>query len=621
MGLAKRTKSAIPVARPTAPAKPHASAKTPAPPKNVKKRQESTRSAKSNLPTQAILPTGPAFLSNWSSLHSYLFLSAVTILIFLPFSGGAFHVDDTLFLFAAKQIVKHPLDPYGFQLIWNTSAQRMSDITENPPLACYYSALVGTIAGWSERVLHFGFLLPALAVVLGTYRLARRCTRFPLLAALGVLLTPGFLVSANSVMCDTMMVALWVWAVILWVEGLEPFRPWHLLAASLLIAASALTKYYGLALIPLLTAHSLLRLRRIGWWLAFLLIPVLSVIGYELWTADLYGQGMISGAAEFAARQREIQQGSTLSHAVISLSFAGGCAITALTLAPLLWTRKKILAGAFFSAIAALALTFNWIDIGTRVGGTISAQSVRENWLVIAPQLTLCILSGVSILALAIAEARANRKNPESWLLALWVVGTLVFAGFVNWTVNARSVVPLIPAAGILIARRFDHTPYFFTKRRLAAGAAGGLALAGLLSFVVLRSDVNWANSAREAANQVYQQTRAERGTVYFMGHWGFQYYMEALGFTPADELNSEFAAGDMVIVPSNNIEYIGLPRGFNLESQTHLQFLPKTLVTTMSSALGAGFYSSYWGPLPFAFGKVPAEIYQLGHIVPMRRQ
>ncbi len=46
-------------------------------------------------------------------------------------------------------------------------------VTENPPLASYYLALAAGIFGWSEIALHFAFLLPALAVILGTHRLAR----------------------------------------------------------------------------------------------------------------------------------------------------------------------------------------------------------------------------------------------------------------------------------------------------------------------------------------------------------------------------------------------------------------------------------------------------------------
>ncbi len=555
------------------------------------------------------------FLSNWSSVHSYLFLSAATILSLLPFSTKAFNVDDTLFLFAARQILKHPLDPYGFQLVWNTSRESMFDVTRNPPLACYYAALVGRTAGWSERAFHLAFLLPALALVLGTYRLARRYTRFPLLAALAVLLTPGVLVSATSVMCDTMMVALWVWAVILWVEGLEPLNDVSLLASSFLIAASALTKYFGLALIPLLLVYSLLRLRRFGSWVVYFLIPILSVVGYELWTAALYGRGLIYDAAKFAGTQREFQQGSTMGHALVSLSFMGGCTLSALTLMPLLWSRKQILTGALVSGIAAASLMANWVDYGARVGGGLAPQSMMQHWAITSFQLAFCILSGVSVLAMAIGDVWTNTKDPESWLLALWVVGTWIFAGFLNWTVNARSVLPLIPAAGILMFRRLDRSPGILTQSRPAA-VASGLAIAALLSFAITASDVAWANSAREAAGLIYQKTRGERGTVFFLGHWGFQYYMQTLGFIPADEIYSRFRVGDLVIVPVNNTELIPLPRQFDFIEQEDLKLLPGNLVTTMNWGMGAGFYSSYWGPLPFAFGNVPPEEYQIGRAV-----
>ncbi len=582
--------------------------------------QESRQLQEPDLDLRAIFPASAPFLRSWSSIHSYILLTALTILSLLPFLGEAFHVDDTLFLFAAKQIVQHPADPYGFQLVWNKKLERMSDVTMNPPLACYYAAFTGRIAGWSEQALHIAFLLPTLAVVLGTYRLARRCTRFPLLAALATLLTPGVLVSATSVMCDTMMVALWIWAAILWIEGLDPVKPVYLLAASFLIAASAMTKYFGIALIPLLLVYSVVRLRRMGWWAAYFAIPILTLIGYEFWTAQLYGRGLIAEAAQFAGAQREFQQGSTLVHGLVSLSFAGGCALTALMLTPLLWRGKQILAAAAATAVAALALTFNWLNYGARVGGPKAAQSIMEHWPLISFQLTLCILSGVVILAMAVADLWTHKKDAESWLLALWVVGTWIFAGFLNWTVNARSVLPLIPAAGILIFRRLERQPRIFTRRATVAAIALGMVVAAFLSFWITAADAAWANSARDAADRIYQNTQAERGTLYFAGHWGFQYYMEAKGFTPGDEENSPFRDGDLIILPANNTELIR-PRPFRFIGQQNLELLQGELATTMNSALGAGFYSSYWGPLPFAFGRVPAEVYRIGHIVSLRRQ
>lgn len=557
-------------------------------------------------------------LQSWPASWCYAALVAVTLLCLIPFSGKAFHIDDTLFLFSAKQIVQHPLDPFGFQVVWNTTAERMSDVTKNPPLACYYAALIGITAGWSEVALHSGFLLAVLGVVLGTYRLATRLTRWPVLAAVFALFTPGILVSASSVMCDTLMVALWLWAAIFWIEGLEPRKPLLLLASGLLVAASALTKYFGAALIPLLLVYSLIRLRRLGWWAAYLAIPCLALVGYEIWTSALYGQGLLASAAEYAGTQRESQQGSTAAHALVDLSFAGGCTLPALTLVPLLWSRRQIVPGALASVLAALALVWNWVDFGSRVGGFTAAQSVEAQWLPIGFQLTLCVAAGLSILALAIADAW-RRRDAGSWFLALWVTGTLFFAGFVNWTVNARSVLPLIPAAGILIVRRLER-PEALTGRRSASLLAAGLGLTVFLSLWVCAADAAWANSVRTAVTVIREKTINEKSQIFFRGHWGFQYYMQGAGFTAADEVNSDFRAGDMVVSPENNSEYAAIPPQFDLIlAQPVVQVLSHHHLATMESMMGAGFYSAYWGPLPFAFGNVSPEQYLLVRLVPHR--
>ena len=56
-------------------------------------------------------------------------------------------------------------------------------------------------------------------------------------------------------MCDVLMLAFWVWAVVFWVEGMERDDFWRLPAAGLLIALAALTKYFGACLIPLLAVY------------------------------------------------------------------------------------------------------------------------------------------------------------------------------------------------------------------------------------------------------------------------------------------------------------------------------------------------------------------------------
>jgi len=123
------------------------------------------------------------------------------------------------------QIYLHPANPYGFDVNWaadRCSRCGMPRITRRWPVIIWRWAR--DFFGWGEIGLHLAFLLPALAVVLGTYRLAGHFCKHPMLAALAMLFTPVFVVSSLTVMCDMLMLAFWVWSAVLWVEGMGTRR-------------------------------------------------------------------------------------------------------------------------------------------------------------------------------------------------------------------------------------------------------------------------------------------------------------------------------------------------------------------------------------------------------------
>jgi hypothetical protein len=68
-------------------------------------------------------------------------------------------------------------------------------------------------------------------------------------------------------------------------------------------------------------------------------------------------------------------------------------------------------------------------------------------------------------------------------MLMLWVLGTFVFAAFMNWTVNARSILPMTPAIGILIVRRLEYFGMIQTRiRKITLCAISSAALALLVT-------------------------------------------------------------------------------------------------------------------------------------------
>jgi 4-amino-4-deoxy-L-arabinose transferase-like glycosyltransferase len=568
----------------------------------------------SSVDNSAVSHEDVSLLRGWSTLHSYLLLAGATILCLIPFSGRAFHVDDTLFVWAAQNIAKHPFNPYGFQLIWEFTRVPMSEVTQNPPLASYYGALIGGLMGWSEWAMHAGFLPISVLLVLGTYRLARRFTRSPLLAALIMLLTPGFLVSASSIMCDVMMLAIWVWAVVFWVEGSGPRKPLFLIASGGLITAAALTKYFGVALIPLLLAYSFVRERRFGSWAFYLLIPVAGLIGYQLWTSNLYTHGLLVGAAAYAEKQRALDGTSPAARVLITLSYAGGCALPGLLFAPLVWPRKQVITGLGVSILAGLCIALSWVNIGLHEGGDLALTANGQYGFLISSQLILCIAGGVSVLALAMVDTW-EEQSPDALFLAMWIVGTLFFSAFVNWTINVRSVLPLIPAAGILLARRLDKV-LAASLRPMTLKVAVALLLCSFISVWIARADAELANSARRAATLVWEKTRNRGGTLWFAGHWGFQYYMELLGGRPVDWDHPMLRPGDFVVMPLNNAN-MRIVNPEYVASQEYYEVPMHSWAGTISPRLGAGFYSSYWGPLPFAIGRISPERYWVVQISP----
>jgi len=535
------------------------------------------------------------------SVISMIVLVIVIAACLLPFVHKAFHIDDPLFLWAARQINRDPCNFYGFDVNWADVPLPMSEVAKNPPLDSYYIALAAFVMGWGEIALHAAFFVPALAAVIGTYFLAGELCSLPLISALAGVLTPVFLLSSTSVMCDTMMLSFWVWALFLWIRGMKSNSNISLIASAVLISAASLTKYYGVSLIPLLLAYSLARERRFRYHLFFLLIPVAIQILYNLLTHSLYGKGLLLDAFQFSSGYHPTADKTIFTRVLTGLSFTGGCLLTALFYTPLLWRKRIIAACAFFALIISL------LSLGHMGPGTFFAASGGFNWP-FAVQCFLFAAGGTSVLLLAASDLW-TRRSADSLLLFLWLMGTFIFATFLNWTVNGRSILPMAPAVGVLAVRRLESiktTDALGNFKRLVLPLIPSL----IISLLVVWSDYRLADTARRAADVISSKYADKAESLWFQGHWGFQYYMEKKGGKPINALNVTLSLGDMVIVPHNNYSNYRIPKEWLGLVET-ARFSSARWLSTMSDSLRAGFYSDEkWGPLPFAFGPVGDEEY-----------
>ncbi len=539
------------------------------------------------------------------TLWNIAFLVVVVVALLLPVAGKAFNIDEPLFVWTARQIVQHPADFYGFQVNWYGYEMPMYHVTKNPPLTSYFMALVGSWFGFGEVSLHMAFLFFAVAATVGIYVLARELCPQPLTAALSSVLAPAFLVSSSTVMCDVPMLAFWIWSVVFWISGLKENRLFYLFISATLICLSTLNKYFGIALVPLLFVYSLAEKRSLGRWAFFLVLP-LAVAGlYELSTHMLYGRGLFSEAVSYASFHGSQKNIQPFSQAVMGLSFMGGGFLTALFFIPYLCSRRVAAAGLVLTAAIFLVLSYGVPKIGD-VPLREAMSGIRYG---LVAQISVAVIVGLGILVIATADLVENR-NSVSLLLFLWMLGTFIFAAFINWTINIRSILPMAPAVGILLMRRIQSgRADALLKSR--APLPFLLLASALLVFLVTWADASLANTARSAAVEITKKYGGQSRPLWFEGHWGFQYYMQLHGGTPLNFKRPELEKGSMVVIPSNNTNVVALPPNIAEIIET-LEYHPCGWLTTMNRILGAGYYSSIWGPIPFAAGAVPPERYRV---------
>jgi len=536
-----------------------------------------------------------------------LALPALTVAVLVCFVTKGFTVDDPLFVWLGQQIHADPIDFFGFDVLWTGKWEPMHEVTKNPPLTGYYIAAVAALFGWSEVALHLAFLVPAAAAAAGIHALARRLTSDPFAAGLLAVFSPVFLVSSTNVMSDTMMLAFFCWALVLWLRGVDEGRRRDLLLASVLAGIALLTKYFAVALLPLFAAYALAKRRSLAGWPVCLLPALAIATGYELVAHALYGHGLLLYAADYATSFRGEEEVGVLQQAFVGLVFAGGCFIAPLFFAPGLWSWKTLVPVAAALLVGAATADAWFPTVGVPLETSIPMTFGA------ALQVVVFAASGIFLLALAAAELKRAR-GPDEWLLFLWVFGTFAFAALVNWVNNGRSNLPLAPVGAILVVRRLS----------LQGGQGGRSRLAFALAFVptafvawaATYADYSWANRVREDARELAEAYVPRAPAVRFLGTWGFQYYMEEGGAHSVDGAGEIFQPGELLIVPNNNnkidLQGVGEP---------YAEFLARRVDTnpfwmwTMSWENRAGFYASNYGPLPYAIGSVRSDVYEIWRV------
>lgn len=518
---------------------------------------------------------------------SVLWGSLAALFLLIPFLGKPLHMDAPLIVWAAQQIRRSPLDFYGTAVNWFGTTEGLDRILRMPPL---FPMVVAPFAS-HETVLPFLPFAGALVAALGMGVLAREWGAHPRWAAVASVCTPAFVVCGSMVMPDMALLGFWSWAVVFQVKGHK--RPVWWVAAALCATGAVLTKYNGVAVVPLLALYSLRREQRLSLGLLTGILPLAAMVAYQIHTGRLYGQGLFSEAAGYAFGYTPHTLGWFTRKTMTTLSFCGGGFAVALFFLPLLWSGKTIARWAWGAVAAgAMALflgTFETFSFTTRT-------DIRWGALT---QMALWVTGGAHLLALAWLEWR-DRRDAASLTVMAWLAGTMAFAAWFNWSVTVRALLPATPTVGILLAWRAQRLQLSPKKWAWALIPAAGIALAAG------GADARLACAAKETARQAALQKNVAE-TMWFEGHWGFQYYLEKTGARAVDYKRIQITPKDILLIPLNNIRVM-FPNRTQVDLIATLSVPGPFGLTVHHGALGAGFHSDYWGPLPLALGRVPPE-------------
>jgi len=536
----------------------------------------------------------------------------ITILLLLPFVNRAFHVDDTLFLYSARQILKNPLRPYDFMLTWNVTEEHMWQVTMNPPLACYYSAAVTGLFGEREVPLHLAYLLAALAASLGTYWLASRTSSNPFWSAVILVVCPGFLVTATGVSSDTLTLALYVLAVAAFVHGSQQNSWSVLMLAGVLGGLATVSKYLGITVVPLLAVYSVLREKRISARLLVLLIPLVVFAAWGAHGMYYYGQPHFLQACAYrskllsgAPKPAFLPLARHSYFLVMTASFFAGALGPSIFLS--LCVCKRRLWGLVVS-VAAASVTGITVWLIRGFFGTVVTGSTL-------PILLIFACGAGSFFCHCFRGIRS--WSAERWLLTMWLTGILVFCAFFNWAVAVRVVLFSLPPAAILLGIAIQNQD---VKRAWVIALVGVTAL---LALAVATADYRWAGSYRSAARKVAGEFKGEGNTLYFHAHWGLQFYMEKAGgkylvWSPKHGQYDDIKSGDQLLLVLKALQNPSLQTAVDQQWKNQTMrplwesvVYPFLGIHTQSNELRTGFYLAT-GPVPYSFSTRPCEIFVL---------
>lgn len=509
-------------------------------------------------------------------------LPFVAVLPLLLVLDRAVAIDDGAYLSLVDHILR--VDAWA-----PLAASRFEELRAHPPGFAYWLAAAQVVSGDRELWLHLSVLPFTIAAVMAGIRLARRFAAGSPWATAMWLASPAFLVSASTLSPDVATLALSLWGLALYIEGVDGDSAGRRRVGALVAGAAMLVKYPAALVVVMLALYPVMagppqrrRAALIDLWPAVIPMAMWSVVNLlvdDQWHVT-YASSMAAIKQPFWKTRNAI---ATVTVLALALVFPIG-AIVARRRTLLMWLGVAAAVGVAAALVAPLA----WSGL--------PATTAIVTGVVVA-------IGTASLFGLA---RQAGTGGRDDRFLAMWVVIQLVFL-FTTWSVAVRYFLAALPPLALLVTRAMlrDDSGVPGPRRVLAALTIVTFAL----GIAVLHADMFWVDQQRQSATWAGGLAR-ERGQQAFIkgGAWGFEYYARRAGLRYFGREHAD-RPGDLLVAmrdaPTEAITAAELAR---LEHFADFwSAAPPLRLHVMNTSIGAGFYASLFGPLPIMMSSRPA--------------
>ena len=500
-----------------------------------------------------------------------IILIIFTLACLLPFINKPFNIDDPFYISMAKQILNDPLRPYSFSINWSGELRDVWTHMEAtfPPLIPYFIAAMIKLFGIQETILHLCFLVFPLISAASMYFLLKKYVGEPLVYAMIFVAAPAFLVSATSIMLDVPLMAFILLSAALFIYGVDGDDKRLILSGSVVAGLAVLVKYSAVIAVIVLGMYVAFSGKRK--YILYLLVPA-GIFG--LWC--LHNQ-LVYGKMHFFEASSHVGKGISL--------------------------HKLIAAPAFFagSLIFPVFLFFK--------------QDLREKLIFIITPMVFYVLvdkfikgpNAAVILTLMIAASALYfytvikyRKQTNQFVFTWFAVAVFLVLTVEPW-VSGRYILFILPPALILFAAMIEGIAGTIKKYIPVAALLTTLFFGLSLSI----SDYLWAKTYVRIP-EYFNSRGVNNG--FFLGHFGFQYYMERSGFLPL-EVNGAVKGPVFILAAKMPDPQKPAKKIFSRMKLKEHHMVPSTFpFRIMAPVDHAGFYSSFWGILPFTISREPLE-------------